>query len=72
MEDGEATSSEKHPQYMESLYNRRYSDFIASYSATSAFKKGDNKKGTEYIIEVKALNLRKDLEKNGIKKRLGL
>lgn len=72
MEDAEVTTSEKYPQYMESIYNGRYLDFIASYSATSAFKKGDNNKGTEYIIEVKALNLRKDLEKNGIKKRLGL
>ena len=72
MEDGEVTTSERHPQYMESLYSGRYTDFIASYSATSAFKKGDDKKGTEYIIEVKALSLRKDLEKNGVKKRLGL
>lgn len=72
MEDGEVTSSEKYPQYIDGLYSGRYSDFIASYNATSAFKKGDNKKGTEYVIEVKALNLRKDLEKNGITKRLGL
>ena len=72
MEEGEITTSKKYPQYMESLYTERYLDFVASYSAISAFKKGDNQKGTEYIIEVKALNLRKDLEKNGIKKKLGL
>ena len=72
MEDGEVTSSEKYSQYFESLYNGRYTDFIASYGASSAFKKGDKNKGTEYIIEVKALNLRKDLEKNGIKRKLGL
>lgn len=72
MEDGEVTSVEKYPQYFDRLYGGRYSDFIASYEATSAFKKGDKKKGTEYSIEVKVLNLRKDLEKNGIKRKLGL
>ena len=72
MEEGESTSIEKYPQYFEGLYGRRYSDFIASYEATSAFKKGDKKKGTEYTIEVKVLNLRKDLEKNGIKRKLGI
>lgn len=72
MEDGEVTSSEKYPQYFESLYKARYTDFIASYRASSAFKKGDKNKGTEYVIEVKALNLRKDLERNRIKRKLGL
>ena len=72
MKDGEITSIEKYPHYFEDLYCRRYSDFINFYRATSAFKKGDDKKGTEYIIEVKVLNLRKDLEKNGIKRNLGL
>lgn len=72
MEEGESTSNEKYPQYFEDLYGRRYSDFIASYEATSAFKKGDKKKGTEYTIEVKVLNLRMDLEKNGIKRKLGI
>ena len=72
MEDGEKTSVQKYPQYFESLYGGRFSDFIASYEAKSAFKKGDKSKGTEYSIVVKALNLRKDLEKNGIKRKLGL
>lgn len=72
MEDGEVTSVQKFPQYFESLYGGRYSDFIASYEATSSFKKGDNKKGTEYIVEVKVLGLRKDLEKNGLKRKIGL
>lgn len=72
MEDGEITSTEKYPQYFENLYSGRYSDFIAFYESISSFKKGDKKKGTEYIVEVKVLNLRKDLEKNGIKRKLGL
>ena len=32
----------------------------------------DKKKGKEYTIEVKVLNLRVDLEKNGIKRKLGI
>lgn len=72
MEDGEVTSVDKYPQYFDRLYGGRYSDFIASYEATSAFKKGDKKKGTEYSVEVKVLNLRKHLEKNGIKRKLGI
>lgn len=72
IEDGEATSVGKHPQYFERLFGGRYSDFIAFYEATSSFKKGDKKKGTEYIVEVKILSLRKDLEKNGIKRKIGL
>ena len=72
MEDGEKTSAEKYSQYFENLYNVRYSDFIESCEAISAFKRGDKKKGTEYSVVVKVLNLRKDLEKNGIKRKLGL
>ena len=72
MEDGEITSKEKYQQYFEVLFYRRYSDFIAFYESTSAFKKGDKKKGTEYVVEVKVLNLRKDLETNGVKRMIGL
>jgi len=72
MEDGEVTSIEKYPLYFERLYGGRYADFIASFGATSAFKKGDKQKGTEYTIEVKVLKLRKDLEKNRIRRNLGI
>ena len=72
VEDGEVTSSQKYPQYFERLYNERFVDFLSSYKATSAFEKGDKNKGTAYTVEVKALKLRKDLEKNEITKRLGL
>jgi ABC-type transporter MlaC component len=72
MEDGEITSKEKYQQYFEVLLSKRYSDFITFYEATSAFKKGDKKKGTEYVVEVKVLNLRKDLETNGVKRKIGL
>ena len=72
MEDGEITSKQKHPQYFEGLFDERYSDFIASYEATSSFKKGDKKNGTEYIVEVKVLSLRKDLGKNGLIIKIGI
>lgn len=72
VEDGEVTSFQKYPQYFERLYNERFVDFLSFYKATSPFKKGDKNKGTAYIVEVKALKLRKDLEKNEITKRLGL
>ncbi len=72
LEDGEITSRESFPQYFDNLYNTRYADFINSCEATSPFKKGDKNKGTKYKVEVKVLNLRKDLEKNGIKKKTGL
>jgi hypothetical protein len=72
MDDGEQTVLQKYPSYFENLYNNRYSDFISNYVANSAFKKADKNKGTEYIVEVKVLNLRKDLEKNDIRKKIGL
>ena len=72
MDDGEQTVLQKYPSYFDNLYNNRYSDFISNYDANSRFKKADKKKGTEYTIEVKVLNLRKDLEKNEIRKKVGL
>ena len=72
IDDGAKTSYNNHPQFFENLYSDRYSDFIMSCEAISAFKKGDKKKGTEYSIVVKILTLRKDLEKNGIKRKIGL
>ena len=72
LEDGEATSSEKFPQYFESLYSARFPDFISFCEASSAFKKGDKNKGTKYKVEVKVLNLRKDLEENHIRRKIGL
>lgn len=72
MEDGEITSREKYPQYFDNLYSIRYADFISSCEAISAFKKGDKNKGTKYRVDVKVLNLRKDIEKNNIKRKVGL
>ena len=36
------------------------------------YKKADNKKGTIYHVVVKALQLRRDLEKNGLRNKIGL
>lgn len=72
LDEGEATSYQKHSEYFDNLYGYRLNDFISSCVATSKFKKADKEKGTSYIVEVKVLQLRKDLEKNHIKNRMGL
>lgn len=70
--DGQITSVQNHPAYFDNLFNTRFSDFVSSSNALSKFKKADDKKGTEYEITVKVSLLRKDLEKNGVKRRFGL
>ena len=72
LEDGEQTSMQQHPSYFSNLYTYRLSDFILSSEALSKFKKADKEKATLYKIEVKVLQLRKDLEKNNIRKKMGL
>lgn len=72
LEDGQRTSVQKYSYYFDDLFNYRFPDFISSFNSLSKFKKGDTKKGTEYEITVKALSLRKDLEKNKIKRKFGL
>lgn len=68
--EGEQTMIQSYPSYFNNLFATRYSDFIKSYSALSKFKKAGNK-STLYEVEVKILRLRKDLEKNNIKRQLG-
>lgn len=70
LEDGATTSYEQYPSYFDDLYNYRFSDFISSCIAVSKFKGADKKKATLYEIQVKVLQLRKDLEKNGFKNKL--
>lgn len=72
LDEGENTLSQRHPVYFNELYNYRLPDFITSCEAVSDFKKGDKKKATLYEVEIKALQLRKDLEKNNIKRKVGL
>lgn len=72
LEDGQITSVQNHPTYFDNLFGTRFSDFVSSSNALSKFKKADDKKGTEYEITVKISMLRKDLEKNKIKRKFGL
>ena len=70
--EGEKTLISRHTSYFNSLYFERYTDFIAGYQPLSKFKKADKDKSTLYEVRVKVLQLRKDLEKNNIKKQFGL
>lgn len=72
LSDGENTSLQKMPSYFNELYNNRVEDFVTKCIQTSDFKKADDKKGTQYEAQVKVLQLRRDLENNGITKRFGL
>lgn len=72
LESGEITSFEQHPSYFDNLYNYRFYDFISGYSPVSSFKKGDKAKGTLYEVQIKVLLLRKDLDKNGIRNKMGI
>lgn len=72
LEDGAVTSYQQFPYYFDNLYANRYGDFISDVKYLSKFKKADKQKGTAFEITVKATQLRKDLEKNNIRRRFGL
>lgn len=72
LEDGEATSFQQYSSYFHNLYNCRLDDFILEYYPVSKFKGGDKSKGTLYEIQLNVLQLRKDLEKNGIRRKMGI
>ena len=72
LNDGEKTLTEQHPTYFNKLFNDRFTDFIIEYSMLSKFKKADKDRSTLYEVRVKILQLRKDLEKNNIKKQIGI
>ncbi len=72
LEDGEHTLFQQYPTYFEDLYNFRLGDFISNIVRISDFKKADKKGATQYEIDVKVLQLRKDLEKNNIKRKMGI
>lgn len=70
LSEGEQTMKQSYPYYFDNLFSTRYSDFIRCYSAISKFKRSENK-STLYEVDVKILLLRKDLEKNRIKRQIG-
>ena len=72
LSDGEQTAYESNPLYFEKLFKVSYNNFIKSCEMEGEYKKADNKKGTIYHVVVKALQLRRDLEKNGLRNKIGL
>lgn len=72
LSDGEKTLTKKYPAYFNTLFSDSYSDFILNYSMLSKFKKAGDDKSTLYEIKVKILQLREDLEKNNIRKQIGI
>lgn len=70
--DGEKTLIKKYPTYFNTLFSNRYSDFILNYTMLSKFKKAGDDKSTLYEVKVNILQLRKDLEKNNIRKQIGI
>lgn len=72
LSDGESTSIESHTAYFENLYGNRYIDFVKDCKMISKFKKSGDGQSTLFEITIHASRLRKDLEKNNIKRRMGI
>lgn len=72
MPDGEITTFQEHPYYLSNLYDYRLDDFIEYVDMASDYKKADKNQGTHFIVCVKALLLRRDLEKNNVITKMGL
>lgn len=70
LSEGERTMKQSFPSYFNNLFTSRYPDFIRQCTAKSKFKRSDNK-STLYEVDVRILLLRKDLEKNRIKRQMG-
>ena len=59
--------------YFDNLFNNRLSDVVRYAKMESDFKKAEKgEKSTLYTVEINYIQLKKDLEKNKIKKQLGL
>lgn len=59
--------------YFEHLFNNRLAEVIKNSTMKSDFKKAEKgEKSTLYTIELNYIQLKKDLEKNNIKKQIGL
>lgn len=72
LSEGERTLIDQHPTYFEELYGRRYVDYIKECVMLSKFKKSGVGRSTLFEVTVKVIELRKDLEKNKIKKSFGI
>ena len=71
MKEGYQSVYAQHPSYFQLLYNTNASDYVSNFESLSKFKKSDNKT-TKIKVTVKPLWFRRNLENNGILKRMGL
>ena len=69
---GERTCVQQYPVYFTNLFNTTYADFVTTCTMKSKFKKADDDKSTLFEVEVKVIQLRRDLEKNKIKTKIAL
>lgn len=69
---GEQVCMQEHPAYFTNLFNTTYVDFVTNCTMKSKFKKADNDKSTLFEVEVKVIQLRRDLEKNKIRTKIAL
>lgn len=71
--EGESVAFKEHELYFTELINKRCLDFLEIKQISDFKGEGKNKKERHTVFEVKAnvLQLRRDLEKNNIIKRLG-
>ena len=72
LKGGEATLYQQHQPYFDNLFYTRVMDFVPRLAMMSKFKKAGKDKSTLYEIEVDVMMLRKDLEKNKIKRSMGI
>lgn len=71
VEQGEVEFKNVYPDFFISLQHI-VDNYILSCEQVSEFKQGDSKKGTLFKVEVKAIQLRKFLEKNNFTKKSGI
>lgn len=71
MKEGYKSAYAENPSYFQTLYNSTSSDYVSAFESLTKFKKSDNKT-TKVRVTVKPLLLRRNMEKNGILKRLGI
>ena len=69
---GERVCMQEHPAYFSNLFNTTYADFVTNCTMKSKFKKAGDDKSTLFEVEVKVIQLRRDLEKNKIKTKIAL
>lgn len=70
--EGEHSAYQSNPSYFQNLYSTTYNDFIKNCTIESEYKKADEEKGTKFRVVVKTMLLRRDLENNRIKNKMGI